>query len=160
MSKYNETEKPDFALLVAAEGDGITCHLEGDKLERYLMFLALAEYLSMRGELIDCITLMTNILIREAKKKGYTMSETVRALNKVIESDELAPYMGSFGMSSPGGVPKAVKDGSGVVADLDSIIGDIENTMKIMRQLVSRKAKGETQVVIPVTVGGNTGLKS
>lgn len=160
MSKNNENEKPDFALLVAAESDGITCHLEGNKLERYLIFMALAEYLAMRGELIDCITLMTNVLIRRAGKKGYKMPEAVRALLKVIESDELAPYMGSFGVSNPVGAPKAVKDGGEGVADLDSIIGNIKDTIDIMRQLVSRKENGETQVVIPVTVGGNAGLKS
>lgn len=160
MSKNNENEMPEFALLVAADNDGITCHLEGDKLERYLIYMALAEYLSMRGELIDCITLMTNVLIRKAKAKGYKMSETVRALNKVIESDELAPYMGGFGVSNPIGAPRAVKDGGEGVADLDSIIGDIKNTIDIFRQLMSHDAKEKKQVIIPMTVGGNTGLKS
>ena len=160
MSKNNECEMPEFALLVAADDDGITCHLDGNKMEHYLLFITLAEYLSIRGELIDCITLMTNVLIRKAKDKGYNKSETVRALNKVIESDELAPYMGSFGVSNPVGVPKAVKDGGESVADLDSIIGNIKNTIDILRQLVSRDVKEEKQVIIPMTVGGNARLKS
>lgn len=150
----------EYELIVAEDVDGITCHVKGNKIDRYLMYMTLSEYLAMSGELIDCITLMTNVLVRVAGQKGYNMPQTLRALLKVIESDGLATYMGRFGVSRPVDPQVAVKAGSDGLPDLDCITENIRSTIETLRTLVSHVPEGENQVIIPINVGTSKGPKS